>query len=396
LVDFVAPIISLLVIGQISLTVPLLLTRGKRSPHNYPLALFLLANAILAISPLLDTLPPGWNTLYCAIAFPMLFIISPSLWLYVQGITANKPWSLSRKHIRNYILLLPAIIVSCMILCLPTSAFNELFIYDLEVTAPLAMTLAMLMAILILLWLIQCLYTIIRVFHHLASYRSKLNDLFSNHENKQLKWIDRLLFMGIVCWMLFLTTLFSSHLLDSLFFNIEIEAIMFFILIWSLTHFGLQQKQPLVNFHPDTELAERSAIEPLDLVKTKADPSNSNKYQRSALSHEDSARIAEKITSCMQHSQLYLDPDLSLQALATHLSISPHYISQTLNETLNINFFNFVNQWRIEAAKPLIAADKDTILNIALQVGFNTRSSFYKAFKNETGKNPSEFRKSNI
>ena len=70
-----------------------------------------------------------------------------------------------------------------------------------------------------------------------------------------------------------------------------------------------------------------------------------------------------------------------------------NYISQTLNETLSINFFDFVNQWRIEAAKPKIIANQDTVLNIALEVGFNARPSFYKAFKQETGITPSEFRK---
>jgi AraC-like DNA-binding protein len=54
---------------------------------------------------------------------------------------------------------------------------------------------------------------------------------------------------------------------------------------------------------------------------------------------------------------------------------------------------DFVNQWRIEATKPKIIANQDTVLNIALDVGFNARSWFYKTFKQEAGKTPSEFRK---
>ena len=97
----------------------------------------------------------------------------------------------------------------------------------------------------------------------------------------------------------------------------------------------------------------------------------------------------------MSKETLYLDPNLSLQKLANHLAISPNYISQTLNETLCTNFFDFINKWRIEAAKPKILANKDSVLTIALEVGFNARSSFYKAFKQETGQTPSEFRKQN-
>jgi YesN/AraC family two-component response regulator len=61
---------------------------------------------------------------------------------------------------------------------------------------------------------------------------------------------------------------------------------------------------------------------------------------------------------------------------------------------MGTNFFDYVNKWRIETAKPKIIANEDTVLNIALEVGFNARSSFYKVFKKETGKTPTEFRKS--
>jgi YesN/AraC family two-component response regulator len=117
------------------------------------------------------------------------------------------------------------------------------------------------------------------------------------------------------------------------------------------------------------------------------------KYQRSALNTEQSNRIANKINDIMRKDKLYLDSCLSLQKLSNTIAISPNYISQTLNETLSTNFFDFINKWRIDAAKPKILANKDTVLNIALEVGFNARSSFYKAFKQETGKTPSEFRK---
>jgi YesN/AraC family two-component response regulator len=121
--------------------------------------------------------------------------------------------------------------------------------------------------------------------------------------------------------------------------------------------------------------------------------STTKKYQRSALGTTQSDRVVVKINAVMEQDKLYLDADLSLQKLASYVAISPNYISQTLNETLSINFFDFVNQWRIEAAKPKIIANQDTVFAIALEVGFNARSSFYKAFKQETGKTPSEFRK---
>jgi YesN/AraC family two-component response regulator len=120
------------------------------------------------------------------------------------------------------------------------------------------------------------------------------------------------------------------------------------------------------------------------------------KYDRSALSEEQSQRIADKINATMQQEQLHLDSSLSLHKLAQHVAISPNYISQTLNETMGTNFFDFVNKWRIETAKPKIIANEDTVLNIAMEVGFNARSSFYKVFKKEIGKTPTEYRKSHL
>jgi YesN/AraC family two-component response regulator len=193
-------------------------------------------------------------------------------------------------------------------------------------------------------------------------------------------------------------------------------------LIWSLAHFGLQQKPGLTeatsnlkgadsndNAGVGSDVAVKIEFEKEGLVEQKKEQEqkqeqeqeqaltqkkdSAKKYQRSALGSEQSDRIAAKINTVMATDKLYLDANLSLQKLASYLAISPNYISQTLNETLSINFFDFVNQWRIEAAKPKIIANQDTVLNIALEVGFNARSSFYKAFKQETGQTPSEFRK---
>ena len=81
--------------------------------------------------------------------------------------------------------------------------------------------------------------------------------------------------------------------------------------------------------------------------------------------------------------------------LSRNIGASSNHVSQTLNETLGMSFFDYVNQRRIEDAKPEIILGEKTILNIALAVGFNTSSSFYKAFKKGTGKTPRDFRNSN-
>ena len=70
----------------------------------------------------------------------------------------------------------------------------------------------------------------------------------------------------------------------------------------------------------------------------------------------------------------------------------PNQVSQTLNQEIGASFFDYVARWRIAASKPLITAGDASVLTVALDVGFNSRSAFYKAFKRETGLTPKGYR----
>ncbi|KGJ86839.1 helix-turn-helix domain-containing protein [Colwellia psychrerythraea] len=397
--------ITMIMVGQICLSVPLLLTRGIKSALFLPLALFLLANGAIALEPMVSTLLPEWYALYTALAFPALFTLCPALWFYVEALTSPTPWKIHKKQVHHFVLLWPALMVSVMILFLPKETHIAIFINEADAVGPLALTLVVSILVLMLLWLGHCVYTISHIIHRLVAYRKQLKDLFSNNDDKELHWMNWLLLIAISTWLFSLATVFSSNLFDNLLFSLRTEAILSLLLIWSLAHFGLQQKpgltEPVYNFKianskitsTEVDKSESTNAEVEVEVEVDQESSTAKKYQRSALGSEQSDRIAVKINTVMATDKLYLDANLSLQKLASYLAISPNYISQTLNETLAINFFDFVNQWRIEAAKPKIIANQDTVLNIALEVGFNARSSFYKAFKQETGQTPSEFRK---
>ncbi|WP_085298788.1 helix-turn-helix domain-containing protein [Cognaticolwellia mytili] len=386
--DPIVMTLTLIMIGQILLSVPVLLTRAKESVIYLPLVLFLFAICILAILPLVHVQFSSGYQIYSAIAFPSLFVLCPSLWFYVEGVTAEKPWELNIKQARHFVLLLPAVLVSMMILFMPKDMHTAIFIDDLEVLEPFAITLMVSLLIMILLWLGQCVYTFFRITRRLVTYRKQLKNVFSNNEGKELKWMNWLLLVAISTWLFSLVTVLTSNLFDSFLFSLRAESLLSLLLVWSLIHFGLQQKPGFVG--SNDEVTEDLASQNDNEDSTLDAPT---KYQRSALDTEQSKRIANKINDIMEKEKLYLDSSLTLQKLSNYVAISPNYISQTLNETLSMNFFDFINKWRIEAAKPKILTNQDTVLNVALAVGFNARSSFYKAFKQETGKTPSEFRK---
>ena len=386
---------TMMILGQILLSVPILLTRAMKSAICLPLAIFLLANGTIALVPVVYAQFPDLSQLYSAIVFPTLFLMCPCLWFYIEGITAEKPWQLNRKQTRHFVLLWPALVISVMIMLLPNDMYTEIFIDDIDAVTPLAIATVIGLLVMVMLWLGQCIYIMVRIIYRLMTYRKQLKDVFSNHDDKTLNWMNWLLLIAISTWLFSLATVFSSNLFDNFLFNMRTESLLSLLLVWSLAHFGLQQKPGFIGYIES---------ESVDLaVQNKAAQNNEGngvinspmKYQRSALDTVQSKRIADKINNIMRNEQLYLDSNLALQKLANHLAISPNYISQTLNETLSTNFFDFINKWRIEAAKPKILANQDSVLHVALEVGFNARSSFYKAFKQETGQTPTEFRKQN-
>jgi AraC-like DNA-binding protein len=237
-----------------------------------------------------------------------------------------------------------------------------------------------------LLWAVQSGYYVIRIIIHLSRYRKQLKDLFASNEQRELGWLSWVLLIVAGTWLFSLVSLLSTLIQDNALFGYRFGFTLLLVLVWTLAYWGLRQKPGFegryIETHSDTSEPEKS------------DSAMDKKYRRSALSNEQAQRIADKINATMKQEQLHLDSNLTLHKLARHVAISPNYISQTLNETMGTNFFDYVNKWRIETAKPKIIANEDTVLNIALEVGFNARSSFYKVFKKETGKTPTEFRKS--
>lgn len=120
------------------------------------------------------------------------------------------------------------------------------------------------------------------------------------------------------------------------------------------------------------------------------------KYATSNVAVDEKKTILAKLQQHMAANKPYLEPDLTLDQLAAQLSVKPKLLSQVINEMAEQNFFEFINQYRIEEAKRLLTNPKDkkiTVLEVLYEVGFNSKSSFNTLFKKETGLTPSEFKR---
>ncbi len=118
------------------------------------------------------------------------------------------------------------------------------------------------------------------------------------------------------------------------------------------------------------------------------------KYRRSliqGLSHE---KIMERLAELMEEEKLYRELELRLDDVAGRLLITPHQLSEFVNESLGVSFPLYVNRYRVEEAKELLREDPDrSTLSIAFEVGFGSKQTFNTSFKQQTGMTPSEWRK---
>lgn len=122
-------------------------------------------------------------------------------------------------------------------------------------------------------------------------------------------------------------------------------------------------------------------------------PENKKRYSRSNLASIKTDELYQRIMDLVDIEKVYSDENISLADFADKLSITPHQLSEFLNERLNCNFNTFINQHRIKEAVRLLEEEPErTILSIANEVGFNSKSSFYDFFSRFMGMTPTRYR----
>lgn len=121
-----------------------------------------------------------------------------------------------------------------------------------------------------------------------------------------------------------------------------------------------------------------------------------DKYKKSTLSDELVDKTMKKLDVLMNEEKIYREGNISLPILAKKIHLTTHQLSQILNERLDKNFFNYISEQRINEAKETLlnkSSKNITMLELSLDIGFNSLSAFNTAFKKHTGMSPTEFRK---
>jgi len=118
------------------------------------------------------------------------------------------------------------------------------------------------------------------------------------------------------------------------------------------------------------------------------------KYQKSGLREEAADEYLQQLLCYMEEQKPYLQNELTIQDLAEAVAIPRHHLSRIINERLAKNFYDFVNEYRVDEAKRLLldpSFSHYTTLGIALEAGFNSKPTFNAVFKKQTGLTPTAF-----
>ena len=233
----------------------------------------------------------------------------------------------------------------------------------------------------------------------LKQYASDIGNNFSYTEGVGLQWLRSLLVILLLLYVLYALRFAIAPVFEFAGYADTMLNLGFVVTIYSLGYFGLQQPAIFVLLKSNDAFESGSGVQTVELKNDLLDSARSNaakeKYAKSSLSGEKANAIVRQLKSCMEARTPYLDNKLNLVQLSELLDVSPNHLSQVINERLSLNFFDFVNSYRIEAAKRLLI-ERDpkryTILGLALDSGFNSKSAFYKGFKKHTGMTPIAFR----
>jgi len=316
---------------------------------------------------------PHW----LGVQFPMPILYGVLLFFYVKEITGNK----LKKNWTIVLHLLPAL--SSIIVAIPfyiLSGTEKIYVYQQEGIG-FEWYIIYQKILIVFFGLMYSIWALIIIKKH----QVKIQQNFSNTDKKELQWL-RYLSIGFgVIWIIVL------------FFENRIIFSAVVVLVLFMGYFGINQ---LNVFHSNT--APEQIIDDTITVKTKDNSSKqkpknntvTEKYAKSGLNEERASEIYANLLRLMDDSTSYKNEELTLVELSRILQVHPNHLSQVINEMEGKNFYNYINSLRINEFINLASLPENkkyTIISLAYDCGFSSKSTFNKQFKLHTGKTPTEF-----
>ena len=342
---------------------------------------------------------------------PLPLVHGPFLFLYTASLTnprlLKKPFWLLH--------FIPAIACwTYMAKFYARSAAEKIFVYQHQGQGYKTFMIIAISAI-----ILSGVFYIVASFVLLSRHRQRILHQFSSTEKINLRWLQYLLYGLSVVWV------FVTFGDDTLTFASSVAFVLF------IGYFGIRQtsvfsppgKDPLPETSRKNHFYKKTAGAYSIIRENESDrlsagvewpakippvangsparlimdggfqSGDKQKYAKSGLSSEMEETVQRELDRLMHVEKLYTDSELSLSSLAKKLDIHPNYLSQVINER-GQNFYDYINALRVDAFKEMLTDpenQKFTILSMAFECGFNSKSSFNRHFRKATGQSPSVY-----
>lgn len=225
----------------------------------------------------------------------------------------------------------------------------------------------------------------------LSRHRKQLRDRFSYFsESNELNWLYILTGIFVLTYAVYFSLGLINVMKGESYFDIAYTSDLFLTLLaFSVSYFGIKQPYLFKVIPEDKEDDE----EPI------ADKKQKEKYKNSNLTEEQKEEYITHIYAFMKDERPFLNAELTVQDLSKQLNISRHHLTEILNSELGKNFFTFINEYRIQEVQKRLLDPKFehlTIVAIAFESGFNSKSTFNSIFKQNVGQTPSQWKNSQL
>jgi AraC-like DNA-binding protein len=237
------------------------------------------------------------------------------------------------------------------------------------------------------IWLIEYLQFFVALFYMFAAarllkrYHKKASDTYSNFDPAIFRWLGFLIGASTSIWLIkAVLSLANISIAILLIISDVLIVILIYVIAWA--HW---RRPTLFN------VANGGDIE-LNLATAKVDKADI--ASDGALDKDTRAALFDAIKSQFERDALYRDSDLTLTKLADLTGVSPHHLSEVLNQHAGQNFNHFVNAYRVdEVCRRFESASSTKVLDVALEAGFSSKSTFNYIFKKIKGVTPTQFRR---
>lgn len=227
----------------------------------------------------------------------------------------------------------------------------------------------------------------------LAKHRKILKDRFSYFsESNELNWLYVLTAIFALTYTTYFVLGGYNAVNKTQYFDISYTSDVFLTLLtFSVSYFGIKQPYLFKILPEQNDEEGEDEDNEQELQRTK----DVEKYKNSNLSDEQKGQYIARIFTFTETEKPYLNAELTVQDLSKQLNISRHHLTEILNNDIGKNFFTFINEYRIKEVQRRLLDEKFehlTIVAIAYDSGFNSKSTFNSIFKQQTESTPSKWR----